>query len=226
MNVPSFSPGIEASYEDKLPSYFANTRHDIVGLLTTGPGSAVLELGCGAGGTGCAVLAAGKAGRYVGIELNSSAAAVAAQALSEVLMDNVETLDLGRFAGKFDALIISEVLEHLTNPWTTLEKLVRCVKAGGEVYASSPNIGHWHVIRNLLLGRFDYAESGVMDRTHLRWFTPATYREMFEAAGIRVTSLGPVTPLRRKARVINAASGGRLWRLFATQIMICGRRRA
>jgi hypothetical protein len=100
------------------------------------------------------------------------------------------------------------------------------VKVGGEIYASSPNIGHWHVIRNLAFGRFDYTESGVMDRTHLRWFTPATYREMFEGAGVLVTSVRPVTPLRLKARVINAASGGRLWRLFTTQIMICGRKRA
>jgi hypothetical protein len=94
------------------------------------------------------------------------------------------------------------------------------------VFASSPNIAHWTVLRRLAAGRFDYADKGVMDRTHLRWFTPATYRELFEQAGLEVLEVGPVTPLRPKARLLDRLTGGRLRHLFITQIMIRGRRRA
>jgi cyclopropane fatty-acyl-phospholipid synthase-like methyltransferase len=215
---------IAAIYEDKPAAYFANARRDIVDRLATGPKSAVLELGCGAGGTGRAALAAGKAGRYVGIELSPAAAKAAAEALSEVLVGDVETLDLSRLAGKFDALIISEVLEHLTDPWTTLAKLARCLKPGGEVFASSPNIAHWTMLKNLALGRFDYAEKGVMDRTHLRWFTPGTYQAMFEQAGVEVLEVSSVTPIRPKARMVDRLTGGRFRHLFISQIMVHGRR--
>lgn len=215
---------IRAIYEAKPDSYFANARHDIVGLLPTGPQSAVLELGCGAGGTGRAALQAGKAGRYVGIELSDGAASAAAEHLTKVVRGDVETLDLSNLKGEFDALIISEVLEHLTDPWTTLARLATCLKPGAQVYASSPNIAHWSVIKALVAGRFDYGEKGVMDRTHLRWFTPSTYRELFEAAGLEVLEVRPVTPLKSRSRLLDQLTGGRLRHLLHTQIMVVARR--
>ena len=226
--APSNQPvaTIQAIYDSKPDSYFANARNDIVQILTTGADAAILELGCGAGGTGRAALAAGKARRYVGLELNPTAAAAASQHLSEVLVGDVEALDLAPLHGAFDALIISEVLEHLTDPWTTLGRLAECLKPGGHVYASSPNIAHWSVIRGLLAGRFEYAEKGVMDRTHLRWFTPDSYRDLFRSAGLEVLSVRPVTPLRSRSRVVDRLTGGRLRHLLFTQIMVVARRPA
>jgi 2-polyprenyl-3-methyl-5-hydroxy-6-metoxy-1,4-benzoquinol methylase len=212
-------------YRDKPRGYFGSSRDDIVRLLETGPDSAILELGCGSGGTGRAAMAAGKAGRYVGIELDPEAAATASETLSEVLVGDVGQIDLDRLQGAFDALIISEVLEHLTDPWKVLESLVRCLKPGGVVFASSPNVAHWQVVRELLFGRFAYAEVGVMDRTHLRWFTPDSYREMFEGAGVEVLSVEALTPRRWKAHILDSLTGGRFRHLFISQIMIKGRRR-
>lgn len=221
--VPETSAGIGAIYRDKPESYFANARHDVVRILQTGPASSILELGCGAGGTGSAVLQAGKAGRYVGIELSPTAAAAASERLTEVLVGDVQALDLAPLEGSFDALVISEVLEHLTDPWTTLTRLRRCLRPGGHVYASSPNVAHWKVIRGLLGGRFQYEEKGVMDRTHLRWFTPASYDSLFRSAGFDIVELRPMTPLRPKARMLNWLSGGRLRHLFMSQMMLIGR---
>lgn len=217
--------GIAAIYKDKPASYFANARLDFVEKLRTGPQSAVLELGCGAGGTGRAVLAAGKAGRYVGLELDPSAARVAAEHLTQVLVGDVQATDLAPLAGQFDALIISEVLEHLADPWTTLRRLADCVKPDGQVLASSPNIAHWSIIRNLLRGRFEYREAGVMDQTHLRWFTPASYVALFEGAGFRIESVSSMRARDGwKARAFNAVTGGRMKHLFMAQVVVTARK--
>lgn len=209
-------------YSVKPDSYFANARHDIVARLRTGPDARILELGCGAGGTGAATLAAGKAGHYTGIEMDSRAAALARDRLSEVIESDVETLDVSAWTGRFDALIISEVLEHLTDPWRTVTGLAACLKPGSQVFASSPNVAHWRVLRSLALGRFDYKESGVMDRTHLRWFTPATYRDMFEQAGITVHSVEPLSQAAARARFVNWLTRDRFRHLTMEQIMVVG----
>lgn len=215
---------VEIAYQDKPASYFANARWDIVALLETGPQSAILELGCGAGGTGRAVIAAGKCGRYVGIELNPAAARDAAKTLTEVLVGDVHDVNLATYDGQFDALIISEVLEHLIDPWQTLARLSACLKPGGKIYASSPNVAHWMVVKELIFGRFRYEEVGIMDRTHLRWFTPHSYREMFENAGMIVEAIGPLVPLRWKAQLIDRMTAGRFAHLFSAQIMLVGHR--
>lgn len=229
MSISSERPrirwGLASIYEAKPSRYFANARDDIVALLQTGPTDAILELGCGEGGTGKAVLEAGKAGSYLGIELNLAAASVAKRTLSDVLVGNAEEMDLTALSGRFDALIISEVLEHLTDPWRTLQRLADCIKPGGAVFASSPNVAHWRVVRGLIMGRFQYTESGVMDQTHLRWFTPESYRALFDEAGIEVQDLRPLVPLGWRPTLFNAATGGRFKHLFVTQMMLIGTRR-
>jgi 2-polyprenyl-3-methyl-5-hydroxy-6-metoxy-1,4-benzoquinol methylase len=175
----------ETLYADKSAHYFSGARHDMLALLSTGAESHILELGCGDGATGAAALAADKSGHYCGIELVPAVAETARTRLSEVITGNVETLDLTPLHGRFDALIMSEVVEHLVDPWDSVARLLSCLRPGGEVIASSPNIAHRKVISALISGRFDYADEGVMDRTHLRWFTPSSYRSLFEAAGCR-----------------------------------------
>lgn len=218
-------PTIAAIYDKKPSSYFANARNDIVAMLKTGPDGAVLELGCGAGGTGRAALAAGKAGRYVGLELNEDAAAIAADALSEVIVGDVQAMNLDLYQGHFDALIISEVLEHLTDPWTTLRKLVACLKPGGEIYASSPNIAYWGVIKNLILGRFRYSDNGVMDQTHLRWFTPESFRDLFESSDVKIDAIRPMREPGWKGKIFNTVTGRRFQHLFMAQMLVVGHRR-
>jgi len=210
-------------YAGKDEAYFSGMRADIVADLPPEPGARILEIGCGAGATGEAALASGRAGFYQGVELDPETAERARERLSAVLCANVEALDLSRLGGDYDVLILSEVLEHLVDPWGLLKGLARLLRPGGRVYASSPNIAHNRVIRSLLAGRFDYEPIGVMDRTHLRWFTPATYREMFEQAGFETLSVGPLAPYSRKARFLNRLTGNRSAHLFQVQIMYKGR---
>ena len=75
------------------------------------------------------------------------------------------------------------------------------------------------------MGRFELADRGVFDRTHMRWFTPATFVEMFERAGFRVRKLGPVTPFSQRTMALSRLTGGRYDHLFMAQISIEGRKR-
>jgi len=214
-----------SAYEGKATAYFSNARADFVRLLPRDTTARVLEIGCGTGATGALALARGRAGHYVGIELMERAAAQAREVLNDVRVGDVERMDFDWQPAEFDALILSEVLEHLVEPGQLLRRLARFVRPGGMVLASSPNIAHWRVLRELVKGRFDLADQGVFDRTHLRWFTPATFAAMFEIAGFRIEHLGPVTPFSPRIEALSRWTAGRVDHLFMTQISIQGRRR-
>jgi 2-polyprenyl-3-methyl-5-hydroxy-6-metoxy-1,4-benzoquinol methylase len=223
-DVLSFSSSPSAAYRNKAPAYFSGARVDFVRRLPQDATASILEVGCGTGATGALALASGRAARYTGIELFETAAADARKVLTSVITGDVERLDLNFGPTDFDALIFSEVLEHLVEPQRTVKKLVRALRPGGLVLASSPNIAHWRVVRELIEGRFNLADQGVFDRTHMRWFTPSTFAAMFEEAGLRVESLGPVTPFSQRTELISRLTRGRYDHLFMTQIQIAARK--
>jgi 2-polyprenyl-3-methyl-5-hydroxy-6-metoxy-1,4-benzoquinol methylase len=206
----------------KPPSYFDGARNDFVEALPQSETAAILELGCANGGTGALALASGKCGRYVGIEISESAAEIARLRLTQVIVGDVEKMALPWDNETFDVLIMSEVLEHLSDPWRVVRRLVNLVRPGGIVMASSPNVSHYRVILGLLSGKWELQDSGVMDRTHLRWFTPNSFREMFEMSGVRVQRLEPIARLGGKARAFDVLTAGRLKHLLMVQINMIG----
>jgi SAM-dependent methyltransferase len=216
--------GMVAHYEAKSDSYFAGARADFVAELPVDAHARILEAGCGSGDTGRLALAAGKAGHYAGIDISEKAAAKARAILSEVVVGDVERMALPWEASSFDALILSEVLEHLIEPWTALSRLSGLIKPGGLALASSPNVSHYHVVASLLRGSFDLADQGTFDRTHMRWFTPRTYAAMFEAAGFRVETVKPLTPFAPRTRALSRLTGGRIDHLFMRQIWLKARK--
>lgn len=172
------------AYDAKAADYFASARRGWIDPMPHNPGLSVLELGCGAGATGALALGHGKCGTWVGIERHGAAASEAARVLTDVVVGDVDCLDIPYAEASFDLLLMGEVLEHLPDPEATLRRLVRFLKPGGAALASTPNIGHWRIIAGLLVGRFDYEAQGVMDRTHLKWFTPRSLKRAFEQAGL------------------------------------------
>lgn len=204
--------GLAASeYARKGRDYFGSPRVDYVDALPMNPQARILEIGCGDGATGGLALKAGRCGAYVGVELFAPMAEQAKEVLSAVHVGDVERLTLPYGPGHFDALILSEVLEHLANPEATLRRLAPLVRAGGLVFASSPNVSHWRIILGLIGGRFDYTDQGVMDRTHLRWFTPRSYRRMFEEAGFSVSSMHNLSAHRWRTRLLDLPGGHLFW---------------
>jgi 2-polyprenyl-3-methyl-5-hydroxy-6-metoxy-1,4-benzoquinol methylase len=98
--------------------------------------------------------------------------------------------------GRYDAIVCNDVLEHMVDPWGAVAELRLHLNPGGVVVASIPNMRYWPVLRGLLAGRWDYADEGVLDRTHLRWFTKASMRELFTDAGFEIDAVERLTGLR------------------------------
>jgi 2-polyprenyl-3-methyl-5-hydroxy-6-metoxy-1,4-benzoquinol methylase len=209
-----------AAYSAKAASYFAGARADYLADLPVNREAKILEVGCGEGATGALALSQGKCGAYYGVELCQKAAEKAREKVTEVLVGNIEDQELPWAAEHFDALILSEVLEHLIDPWAALRKLRPLLKPNARVFASSPNVSHHRVIRMLAQGAWDLTDLGVMDRTHLRWFTPKTYRALFESCDYVVDTVGEVEPPRWKARAVSFLTLGRFRHLFVAQISL------
>ena len=157
------SNSLADAYRSKESGYFSGARSDFVTALPRNPGAWILEIGCGNGDTGSLALAQGRCSRYCGVELVAAAAAEARSKISEVVVGDVEHVALPWAEGSFDALIMSEVLEHLGDPWALLRRLRPLMKPGALVFASSPNVSHHSVIRMLSCSRI---LSGSLDQGH------------------------------------------------------------
>ncbi|MBV7258278.1 class I SAM-dependent methyltransferase [Erythrobacter crassostreae] len=223
-STPAQSRSSSDAYARKAPQYFGGVRRDFVDLLSRDATPHVLEIGCGSGETGAAALAEGRCDRYFGVEIATAAADLAQTRLTEVIKGDVERLELPWPDGYFDAVLMSEVLEHLVDPWSAVQSVAAKLKPGAIVLASSPNVAQMKIVRELIADRWELTDTGVMDRTHLRWFTQNSYRSMFEDAGIRVDSLQPMGRPGRAGRLFNLLTLNRFKHLTMVQICIIGRK--
>lgn len=213
-------------YEDKQQSYYAFVRRDIEPLL---PAHArrVLEVGCGGGGTLAWLKESGRAGWLAGIELSAAAAAVARPRLDELYEGDVDR-HLDRFApGSLDLVLCLDVLEHLVDPWTTLQRLQTLLRPGGRLIASLPNVRHHSVLLPLLFtGRWRYETAGIMDRTHLRFFSRRTALDLLEQAGLALEAERSTYAWGSWDRWKDLASLGLLRAFFSFQYLLSARKPA
>ena len=169
------------SYSDKSGDYFAHARKEIQPLLPNNCGR-VLEIGCGAGATLGWLRQQHHATHTVGIEIAETAADKARLFADEVHCLDFERQDLPGNEPKFDLILCLDVLEHMVDPWAVIDRLAtRYLKTGGTLLVSLPNVRHYSVVLPLLLqGRWDYEDAGLLDRTHLRFFTKASAKKLLE----------------------------------------------
>ena len=153
-------------------------------------GSRVLDVGCDTGNLGQAIKARGSS--VDGIEMDPDAAAHAARKLGRVACGSVEDEKvIGSFDGPYDYIVFADVLEHLAYPERTLNGIKPLLKKGGRVIASLPNVANFRVRLGLLMGRFEYTETGILDRTHLRFFTRQTGQRLFIESGYKILDSKP-----------------------------------
>jgi 2-polyprenyl-3-methyl-5-hydroxy-6-metoxy-1,4-benzoquinol methylase len=164
-----------------------DSTHNLVVSLVP-PAARVLEFGC-ATGYMSAVLSERLGCSVTGIELRAEAAELARPHCERVIVGDAERLDLTEVLGetRFDAIVFADVLEHLREPGALLSRLRPFLAEGGAVVASIPNIAHGSVRLALLNGEFCYRATGLLDNTHLRFFTRESVEELFEQAGYAVT---------------------------------------
>lgn len=199
------------------------------------PVGRVLDVGCYEG------LAARDLVQYgfqiVGVDRDAAALERVAAYYQQTILADLEK-ELPAVEGQFDVIVFADILEHLARPETVFRHFTGLLRPGGLVVISVPNVAHWYMRLSLLCGRFDYRESGILDRTHLRFFTLRTVRRFLEEAGFHIDAVeGTPTPLPlvwaptapgRPLFFIHAFGAvlSRLWKsLFAYQLIVAARRR-
>lgn len=145
----------------------------------------IVDVGCMHGSLARVYRQAHPDTEVIGIDLDPSYAEVAAKFCTEAHAGDIETFDDARFERLFpsDCWVFGDCLEHLRDPWAVLARVRAAIDPGGCVLVCVPNAQHWSVQWRLVSGNFRYEDSGLMDRTHIRWFTRVTLLEMFAGTG-------------------------------------------
>lgn len=174
----------------------------------------ILDVGCGAAAMGHMWKLADPSREIWGLELNPGAARIAENRIDRVLQVDLDRLDeLPPDAGTFDLITCADVLEHLRDPGRLLSFLARHLTPGGEIISCVPNVSHWSVIGQLLQSRFDYQPEGLLDRTHIHFFTPTTFHELLTSVGLlAVTDIVPImypNPLSEQMAQFGAVMAGK-----------------
>lgn len=177
-------------YQDKHNIW---SSHSIISLeLKQLPaGSRILDVGTATGTMGRLCQSFGL--RFSGIEPNHEWAQIAAPYYENIYINTVENCRDDILSG-YNAVIFGDILEHTPDPLGVLRRLVRLQENGALFVISLPNVANIWVRMNLLFGRFDYTENGILDRTHLRFFTKKTAIEMVEKSGLKIKKI-TATPI-------------------------------
>jgi cyclopropane fatty-acyl-phospholipid synthase-like methyltransferase len=203
-HLPTLKSGGEASshYEAAVDRLGLPPPVEIM-LKAIPAGATILELGPASGymtklmaERGCTVDA---------VEFNPQDAAKAAVYCRTMVVGSLDDpATLTRLPGPYDVVVAADVLEHLRSPEETLAAVIPALSPAGIMLVSLPNVAHKSIRLSLLKGRFDYTDTGLLDRTHLRFFTLKTGKKLFHDAGLRIERIeAPVIPSNRLGWIKN-----------------------
>ena len=199
-------------------SYYSSDRSEVLPYYPTSRvASHVLDIGCAEGQHGQLLASRGLAERVSGIEFEPHAAMAARQVLDTVYEGDAEQILRDLAPCSFDGAAALDILEHMHDPWAALAQLRELLRPSAWVVASIPNVRFLGVVLNLLVrGRFDYTESGILDRTHLRFFTRRSIEDLFQGAGyVDARIVGLEHPSRRVwVRLVSRMLGDLAFRQF------------
>lgn len=196
--------------------YFSGSRLEVASLVPNDVQN-VLDVGCGFGGLGRALRSKGLE-RLYGIELNPSAPEYLRDVYDQFWIGDVENIQLPTTLESLDCIIFADVLEHLVDPWSALNKYSKLLKPGGVVVASIPNVQNLGLLYNLIFrGKWTYEDSGLLDRTHLRFFTRSVIQKLFQNSGLGIEIINVNLDRYSLVRRIITA----IPRLFIPDLAVC-----
>jgi SAM-dependent methyltransferase len=190
-NAPHVWQLLTQSREPGQDGYFEHVRTELLDLFEHAP-RLFVDVGCGTGLTGLEAKRRFPGAVVDGFEFSAAAAAVAATQLDHVHQGNVEEMDfalLGYAPESIDGLLLADVLEHLYNPWNLLVRLRPFLAPDAQIVASIPNARNLVLLNDLAGGRFTYEPAGLLDITHIRFFTLTEIRKMFAETGYDILSV-------------------------------------
>ncbi|MFH0824867.1 MAG: class I SAM-dependent methyltransferase [Pseudomonadota bacterium] len=225
----NFDPSISVPDDERGSSYrsldyYTGERSDIAGLMPHGVKS-VLEVGCGAGGTGRLLREMGIE-VLIGIEINPMPADLGGTHYTKLLVGDAETLDLSCIQPEsLDCLLYPDVLEHFRDPWQALRNHLVLLRPGGYVMASIPNVRYYKAVRDLVFkGQWEYADAGIFDRGHLRFFTWSSIEKLFENCGLDIVRVQEKVRGPYLLKLLNILALNRLRGFLVKQYLVVGRK--
>lgn len=183
---------IDSAEDAEVGAYHSNPRVDLLSLLRQPP-SRLLDVGCASGAMGAWLKQQFPKIELWGIEANAQIALQAKAHYHRVMPGLLEDVDLaahGLRAGSLDTLVLADVLEHMRNPWRALQELRQWLAHDAQVLVSLPNARNLWLLNELAEGRLTYEQSGILDITHLRFFTRDEGQRMLEQTGYTVEAVG------------------------------------
>jgi 2-polyprenyl-3-methyl-5-hydroxy-6-metoxy-1,4-benzoquinol methylase len=210
------------AFQDKNSEYYTHEKAWMVPFVKEGP-NVVFDLGCASGMLGSKLLAGGRAKEIFGAEIFKPAAEAAAKVYKQVHIGDIEEMQLD-YAGTFDYVICGDILEHLKDPYKVLKRIHNWLKPGGSVLVCVPDVRNFRVLRDLVFrGDWEYVSSGILDGTHLRFFTRRSCQRMLQEAGFEIYHAEMIIYGPKKT-LFNKATLGVFEEFLATQVFCCGRK--
>ncbi len=199
--------------------YFTNSRPEMLSFIPSGTRT-VLDIGCGSGTFGASLQ------RRLGVEVwgvePTIAAVDASKVLHKVICGPIQAHMIDLPDRYFDCICLNDVVEHLVDPWSVLKQLRQKLTDNGVIVASIPNVRHYKNLWHLLVdASWTYADEGILDRTHLRFFTPLSMAQLFADCGYRVTTLQGLRGCKKfKVKLWRYLSFGKLWDIAYPQFAV------
>jgi len=205
--------------DKREPFYYFGVRDDLIRAIPP-QAKRILEVGCAGGMTGKALREKGFK-EVVGIEVNEEVAKSGKRYYDQLIIGDVEKVSLPFEKEYFDCILYGDVLEHLLDPWQALKKHHAFLKKGGTIICSIPNIRHYRIVKKLVFkGKWEYQGDGILDQTHLRFFTLHSIRRMLEEAGFEIRSLVKRPSAAHWIKWLNFLLGNRLIDLLVRQYIV------
>jgi 2-polyprenyl-3-methyl-5-hydroxy-6-metoxy-1,4-benzoquinol methylase len=198
MQTHIFSP------ENKPSGYYVNSRIEMLKFIPPGV-ARVLEVGCGEGAFGSCLKRDIKAEVW-GVDICKKAAEEAKGKLDKVIVGDVENDQLDLPDDYFDCIVFNDVLEHMKYPWIFLKKIKESLKNKGYIVASIPNVRYFYNIKDLLKYKeWKYVDEGILDKTHLRFFTIKSIKDMLISCDYKILMIEGINAVRFpwKFRIFN-----------------------